>query len=171
MRSSKTRLPSARTWLRCERRAVMSDPAAKKIRAMQQTVHPLNFQQLSVMEVSCREYARQRILDVLSCEAPGEVQRSFVGRPSSCEGLRFLRMTAAHDTSNCELWGAGWRWFDDLGTRLSSCSLAHVVLHALESLFKLRDERGFAGLKTVASHDAPEKIAVLVRIVHGQKVF
>jgi hypothetical protein len=48
-----------------------------------------------------------------------------------------------------------------------------VLLYALESLFKLRNQRNFAGLETVASHDAPEKIATrpLVRIVHGQQIF
>jgi len=30
-----------------------------------------------------------------------------------------------------------------------------VLLHALESLFKLRDQGSFAGLETVASHHAP----------------
>ena len=44
-----------------------------------------------------------------------------------------------------------------------------VLLHALESLFKLRDQRCFAGLETVASHHAPEKSAARVMcIVHGQ---
>src|ERR1700681_2911144 len=45
-----------------------------------------------------------------------------------------------------------------------------VLLHALESLCKLRDQWSFAGLETALSHDAPEKIASrpLVRIVHGQ---
>src|SRR5439155_22087108 len=47
-----------------------------------------------------------------------------------------------------------------------------VLLHALESLFKLRDQRSFAGLKTAASHDAPEKIATRVMcIVHGHQIF
>ena len=48
-----------------------------------------------------------------------------------------------------------------------------MFLHALESLFKLRDQWSLSGLKTVASHDAPEKIAVrsLVGIVDGQQIF
>ena len=47
-----------------------------------------------------------------------------------------------------------------------------VLLHALESLFKLRDQRSFAGLETVASHDAPEKIVTRVMcIVHGHQIF
>ena len=46
-----------------------------------------------------------------------------------------------------------------------------VLLHALESLFKFCDQRSFAGLETAASHDAPEKTATRVRIVHGHQVF
>jgi hypothetical protein len=48
-----------------------------------------------------------------------------------------------------------------------------VLLHALEPLCKLRDQRSFAGLETALSHDAPEKIDCrpLVRIVHGQQIF
>ena len=47
-----------------------------------------------------------------------------------------------------------------------------VLLHALESLLKLRDQRSFAGLETVASHDAPEKIATRVMcIIHGHQIF
>ena len=47
-----------------------------------------------------------------------------------------------------------------------------VLLHALESLFKLRDQRSFAGLETLASHDAPEKIATRVMcIIHGHQIF
>jgi hypothetical protein len=41
------------------------------------------------------------------------------------------------------------------------------------SLFKLRDHRSFAGLETVTSHDAPEKIATrhLVSVVDGHHIF
>src|SRR6476661_2492847 len=47
-----------------------------------------------------------------------------------------------------------------------------VLLYALESLFKLRDQRSFAGLETIASHDAPEKIAArMMCIVHGHQIF
>jgi hypothetical protein len=48
-----------------------------------------------------------------------------------------------------------------------------VPLHALESFFKLRDQRSFAGLETIATHDAPQKIATcpLVRIVYSQYIF
>jgi hypothetical protein len=44
-----------------------------------------------------------------------------------------------------------------------------VPLDALESLFKLSDKRSFAGLKTIATHDAPEKVSIqtLVRIVNS----
>jgi hypothetical protein len=44
-----------------------------------------------------------------------------------------------------------------------------VLLDALESLFKLRNQRSLAGLETAASHDAPEKIAIRpVPIIHGK---
>jgi hypothetical protein len=48
-----------------------------------------------------------------------------------------------------------------------------MLLHALESFFKLRDQRSFAGLETVATHDAPQKITthLLVRIVHSEHIF
>jgi hypothetical protein len=48
-----------------------------------------------------------------------------------------------------------------------------VLLDAVESLFKLGDERSFAGLETITSHDPPEIIAVwsLVRVVHSQQIF
>ncbi len=48
-----------------------------------------------------------------------------------------------------------------------------VLLHTLESLFKLRDQRSFVGLETVACHDAPEKIASrpLMGIVYGHQIF
>ena len=48
-----------------------------------------------------------------------------------------------------------------------------VLLYALESLFKLRDQRSFAGLETVASHDAPKITATRprVRIVYGHQIF
>jgi hypothetical protein len=54
-----------------------------------------------------------------------------------------------------------------------ACSTLLVLLHALESLFKLQDQRSLAGLETVASYDAPEKIALrpLVRIVDRHQVF
>ena len=44
-----------------------------------------------------------------------------------------------------------------------------VLLHALEALFKLRDQRRFARLEAVASHDAPEIVAArpVVSIVDG----
>ena len=44
-----------------------------------------------------------------------------------------------------------------------------VLLDAVESLFKLGDQRSLTGLETVTPHDAPEVIAPRpVRIVHGQ---
>ncbi len=45
-----------------------------------------------------------------------------------------------------------------------------MPLHALESIFKLCDERGFTLLKTLAPHDALEIIATQcrVRIVNRQ---
>ncbi len=48
-----------------------------------------------------------------------------------------------------------------------------VLLDALESLFKLPDQRSLAGLQTIASHHAPEKIAIrpLVRVVDGHQIF
>ncbi len=48
-----------------------------------------------------------------------------------------------------------------------------VPLDALESFFKLSDKRSFAGLKTIATHDAPEKVTIgtLVRIVYRQDIF
>jgi hypothetical protein len=48
-----------------------------------------------------------------------------------------------------------------------------VPLHALKSFFKLRDQWSFAGLETIATHDAPKKIATcpLVRIVYSQHIF
>jgi hypothetical protein len=42
-----------------------------------------------------------------------------------------------------------------------------VLLDALKSLFKLRDQRSFAGLQTVASHHAPEKIAIRPLVQHA----
>ena len=48
-----------------------------------------------------------------------------------------------------------------------------VLPHALESLFKLRDQRSYARLDAALFHNAPEKIASrpLVRIVDGQQIF
>src|SRR4029077_6886014 len=58
-------------------------------------------------------------------------------------------------------------------TRSTRAPRSLVLLHALESLFKLRDQRSFAGLETVASHDAPKITATRprVRIVHGHQIF
>src|SRR5579863_442099 len=55
MRSSKTRLLSARTWLMCARRAVINDPAAKDSRATTQVL-----QRLSVMARDVIRRARHR---------------------------------------------------------------------------------------------------------------
>jgi hypothetical protein len=48
-----------------------------------------------------------------------------------------------------------------------------VLLHAFESLFKLGDQRSFTVLETVASHDAPQKIAdrFLMSVIHGHQIF
>jgi hypothetical protein len=48
-----------------------------------------------------------------------------------------------------------------------------VLLHALESLFKLCHQRSFAGLETVASCHTPEKTATRpqVRVVHSHQIF
>jgi hypothetical protein len=47
-----------------------------------------------------------------------------------------------------------------------------VLLHAFESLFKLGDQRSFTVLETIASHDAPEKIADRFLVpVHDQQIF
>jgi len=48
-----------------------------------------------------------------------------------------------------------------------------MLLYALEPLFKLRNQWCFACLETIASHDAPEKIATgpWACVVHRQQVF
>ena len=47
-----------------------------------------------------------------------------------------------------------------------------VLLHALESLFKLDDQRSLARRETVTTHDTPEIITTRpVRIVHGHHIF
>src|SRR5882757_6151732 len=48
-----------------------------------------------------------------------------------------------------------------------------MLLHALESLFKLCHQRSLAGLQSVSSHNAPQKIATWPRVcvIHRHHVF
>jgi len=59
------------------------------------------------------------------------------------------------------------------GYRRSARASLFVRLHALKTLFKLGDQRGFARGETVAAHDAPEIIAIrsLMPVVHGHHIF
>ena len=51
--------------------------------------------------------------------------------------------------------------------------LPRMPLYTLESFLKLRNQRCFASLETIPSHDAPEKIAAGRRacVVHRQHIF
>ena len=55
----------------------------------------------------------------------------------------------------------------------SNLEISPLPLYALKPFFKLRYQRCFASLQTIASHDAPEIIATWPRacVVHRQQIF